>query len=160
MLCGGSLPSRQRPSLVCGGGMRGFDARCEPGRYHTNDLVVLAIPAGRRPSSSTLCPQRERVRVNLCEFFLLFVFQNDLKMAPPYRDYTRRVRARCCRRRESLGGGGGGGGAVRECWWWSRLTAVIIAIDLFWAWLTERGLNAVIRLDFTVNVARSHHLNC
>lgn len=29
--------------------------------------------------------------LNLCEFFLLFVLQNGFGMAPPYRDYTRRV---------------------------------------------------------------------
>lgn len=29
--------------------------------------------------------------LNLCDFFLLFVFQNDFELAPPYRDYTRRV---------------------------------------------------------------------
>lgn len=31
--------------------------------------------------------------LNLCELFLLFVLQNDFNLAPPYRDYIRRV---CC----------------------------------------------------------------
>lgn len=52
-----------------------------------------AIPAGRRSHPAhTCCVDRgETVWLNLCEFFLLFVLQNGFDLAPPYRDYTRRV---------------------------------------------------------------------
>lgn len=101
-----SFPTNQPSSTLAGAGTRGFDAPRELGCKRADDRIIALVAklAVRvecmitaemitTPSCDSCCITGETLLIlcltgGVCQFFVL---QDAHELAPPYRDYTRRV---------------------------------------------------------------------